>query len=153
VPYATLQDLKARIGEPRLVQLTDIGDPPTGLPDDAVAQRALDDADAEIDAALVGRYALPLATPPAVLKVHAVTLAHFRLLGAAATELDQAEAKHAREYLRDLASGKVPLLPPAVTSQPAGAGSVLFSPGDKVMGREGREGRETAQADGGRGSF
>jgi phage gp36-like protein len=136
MPYATVQDLKDRLGEPRLTQLTDLADPPTGLPDDAVAQRALDDADAEIDGYLAGRYALPLVPPPGVLRVHALTLAHLRLLGSAAGEVEIEEAKRVREFLRAVAEGKVPLLPPAAAAQPAGAGAVLFNGGEKVMGRQ-----------------
>ena len=62
MPYATVTDLQDRLGVPRLVQLTDLADPSVGLVDPAVAQKALDDAEAEIDGYLGGRYALPLAT-------------------------------------------------------------------------------------------
>jgi len=134
--YASVQDLVERLGEPRLVQLTDLGEPPVGLVDEAVAQRALDDASAEIDGYLVGRYALPLAPVPGVLKVHALTLAHLALLGSAASDAEREDGKRVREYLQRVAEGKVLLLPPAQSALPAGAGAVLFSAGDKVMGRE-----------------
>ncbi len=84
MPYATIVDLQDRLGEARLVQLTDRADPPLGVVDVVVAQKALDDADAEIDGYLAGRYVLPLATAPAVLRVHAITIASYRLLGTAA---------------------------------------------------------------------
>lgn len=137
MPYATVTDLQDRLGEARLVQLTDIGDPPLGLVNTAVAQKALDDADAEIDGYLVGRYALPLADPvPAVLRVHALTLAHFRLLGPQVDEATRDETKAARDYLMKVATGAVVLLPPSVPAAPAGVGTVMFSPGAKVMGRD-----------------
>ena len=136
MPYATIVDLQDRLGEARLVQLTDRADPPLGVVDVVVAQKALDDADAEIDGYLAGRYVLPLATVPPVLRVHAITIASYRLLGTAAGETDREDYKAVRSYLERVADGRVNLLPPAEVPAAAGAGSVLFSPGSKVMGRE-----------------
>lgn len=134
--YATVDDLQARLGEPRLVQLTDLADPGIGLVDRGVAQKALDDATAEIDGYLAGRYALPLATPPAVLRVHCVSLAHYRLLGSAADEVTLADVKALRAWLARIADGAVALFAPTDTPAPSGAGEVVFSSGQKVMGRE-----------------
>lgn len=136
MPYATVADLQDRLGEARLVQLTDLQSPPLGLVDQAVASKALDDAAAEIDGYLVGRYALPLATVPQVLRVHALTLAHARLLGERASEIDRDEVKAAREFLDRVAQGRINLIPPSAVPPAAGAGNVIFSPGAKVMGRE-----------------
>lgn len=137
MPYATVNDLQDRLGEARLVQLTDLVDPPLGLVDTAVAQKALDDADAEIDGYLVGRYALPLADPvPAVLRVHAITLAHGRLLGAQIDEATATEVKATRAWLMAVAKGDVVLLPPSVPAAPVGLGMVMFNAGSKVMGRD-----------------
>lgn len=136
MPYATVTDLQDRLGEPRLMQLTDIGDPQVGLVDPAVAQKALDDAAAEIDGYLVGRYALPLASPPAMLRVHACTIAHYRLLGSAVDDATAADYKAVRELLTKVAEGKVLLMPPSEAPAVVGVGAVLFEPGSKVMGRE-----------------
>lgn len=136
MPYATIADLQDRLGEPRLVQLTDRGDPPLGLIDEGVAQKALDDADAEIDGYLAGRYTLPLLPAPPVLRVHALTIAHYRLLGAAVDEAMREDYKTVRQYLERVADGRVALLPPAAVPPVVGAGSVMFAPGSKVMGRE-----------------
>lgn len=136
MPYATVADLQDRLGEGRLVQLTDLQSPPLGLVDQAVSQKALDDAEAEIDGYLVGRYSLPLAVVPNVLRVHALTLAHARLLGERASEIDRDELKAARDFLDRVAQGKINLIAPSQVVPMPGAGSVLFSPGEKVMGRE-----------------
>ena len=128
--YATVAELQDRLGEPRLTQLTDLQDPPIGLVDQVGAQKALDDASGEIDGYLVGRYTLPLATPPAVLRVHCITIAHYRLLGERADEVTREAYKAACAFLASVAKGDFPLLPPA------GVGPVLFEPGSKVMGRE-----------------
>lgn len=134
--YATVTDLQERLGLPRLTQLTDLSDPPVGLPDNTVAQRALDDAAAEIDGYLVGRYPLPLAAVPGVLKVHAVSIAHYRLLGSAADENERKVYEGVLRFLGLVAKGDVLLMQPADVPQPAGVGSVVFETGAKVMGRE-----------------
>ena len=134
--YATTTDLQDRLGVPRLVQLTDLGDPSIGLVDVAVAQTALDDASAEIDGYLLGRYPLPLSPVPAVLRVHCVSLAHYRLLGDKADEVLRADIKAMREWLAKIATGAVSLMAPSDVPAPVGVGPVLFEPGTKVMGRE-----------------
>jgi phage gp36-like protein len=139
MPYATVTDLQDRLGEARLIQLTDLTDPPLGIPDLAVAQKALDDAQAEIDGYLAGRYTLPLSPVPGVLRVHAITIAHYRLLGNAAGEIEREDYKSVRLYLERVADGRVALLPPAEVQPLVGAGAVLFNAGSKVMGREAAE--------------
>lgn len=140
--YATAQDMLDRLGTPKLVQLTDINVPMTGTVNATVLSRALEDASGEIDGYLAGRMALPLANPPAVLKLHCCTIAHFRLMGSAADEALTAAYKAATDYLRAVAKGDIALTAPADAPALAGLGPVLFDAGSKVMGRE--------QADGGR---
>lgn len=135
MPYATVTDLQDRLGEPRLAQLTDLDDPPLGMVNASVAQKALDDAEAEIDGYLVGRYALPMASAPAVLRVHACTIAHYRLLGAQADEATRKDYEGVLKYLQAVAEGKVLLMSPDQAVTPPGAGTVMFSTSDKVMGR------------------
>ena len=134
--YATLQDMTDRYGTPRLVQLTDVFTPLTNVVNNVVLNARLADATAEIDGALVGRMALPLANPPAMLRLICCRLAYGMLLGPAVSEAEAADIKAARQYLRDVASGTVLLTPPAEMPDLAGAGSVLFEPGQKVMGRD-----------------
>ena len=134
--YATSQDMIDRYGAPRLVQLTDAGDVLTGEVAAPMLAARLADAAAEIDGYLAGRMALPLASPPAILKDLCCRLAYGRLLGAVATDADLADLKAARAYLRDVAAGVISLAAPADTPALAGAGAVLFEPGEKVMGRE-----------------
>lgn len=136
MPYATVTDLQDRLGEARLTQLTDLADPPLGLVDVAVAQKALDDAQAEIDAYLMGRYALPMDPAPAVLRVHACTIAHYRLLGSRVDDATKDDYKATRAFLMNVAKGDVLLTPPDQAPAPAGAGTVLFNGGDKAWGRE-----------------
>lgn len=136
MPYATVADLIDRLGEGRLQRLTDLSDPPLGVMDQAVALKALEDASAEIDSYLSGRYTLPLNPVPAVLKVHACAIAHYRLLGSAASETDRDDYKTILKYLDSVGRGAIALMPPKDVPPTLGAGTVLFAGGQKVMGRE-----------------
>lgn len=134
--YATQQDMIDRFGTPKMVQLTDINLPMTGLVNGTVLDRALGDASAEIDGYLVGRMALPLASPPAILKVHCCTIALYRLLGSSAEEGTREDYKAALAYLAKVADGRISISAPADTPALAGVGAVMFDGGSKVMGRE-----------------
>lgn len=78
MPYATQSDLTARFTETELIQLTD-RDATTSAVDTAVLDAALQDADAEIDARLMARYTLPLASVPRLLVNAACDIARYRL--------------------------------------------------------------------------
>jgi len=134
--YATQQDMIDRLGTPRLVQLTDINVPMTGTLNAVALDRALADASAEIDGYLVGRMALPLVAPPAILRVHCCTIAHYRLLGSGADDVTAEAYKSALAFLAKVAAGQILLQAPADVPAITGIGPVLFEPGSKVMGRE-----------------
>ena len=109
--YATLSDLYARFGEREINQVADIDH--TGTADAVLVDRALSDAAAEIDAALFGRYALPLATVPDLLRRIACDLARYFLYADQPGKEIEARVKNAREMLLWIASGKLKLdLPP-----------------------------------------
>jgi phage gp36-like protein len=76
--YAQPQDMINRYPNRDLVQLTN-EDPTAVTVNDASLQQALDDASAEIDGYLEGRFALPLLDPPAVLNRLASDVAMYRL--------------------------------------------------------------------------
>lgn len=103
--YATTQDLIDRFTQAELDQVADADN--DGAADAEPVARALADADAEIDAALVGRYALPLLTPvPELLVRIACDLARESLHADRPTEVIQDRAKVARALLADLAAGR-----------------------------------------------
>lgn len=105
--YATQADLVERFGEAELAQVADmIG---AGEADATVIARALADADAEIDAALIGRYALPLATVPVLLTRVACDLARESLYADHPTEEVTNRAKRVRELLKGIAQGMMRL--------------------------------------------
>lgn len=119
--YATVADLIARYGETELIQRTDrLG---VGAIDMATAERALADADAEIDGYLAARYRLPLPTTPALLARIACDIARYRLWEEQASDEVRSRYEDARRLLEHLARGLVSLglpadLPDAARPQP-----------------------------------
>lgn len=109
--YAQVADLVSRYGQAEIVQLTDRATPPTGTIDTTVAERALSDADAEIDAYLSGRYSLPLASVPPVLTRVACDIARYRLWDDQAPEEVRSRYEDARRLLESLSAGRVTLGP------------------------------------------
>ncbi len=102
--YARLADLYARFGEDEINQLTDTD--ATGTPDPILVARALEDAAAEIDAALAGRYQLPMNPVPSLLTRIACDLARESLYTDAPPDVVKSRAATARQLLRSIASGQ-----------------------------------------------
>lgn len=134
--YAVQQDLVDRFGSAELAQLTD---PVAGVTIDAtVVARALSDAQADIDTRLSARYALPLASVPAVLVRVAADLARYYLWDAQASEQVRNRFKDAVSLLDKLASGAVLLsgvaaLAPAATAVTVSASAPQRHFGDAAM--------------------
>lgn len=105
--YCTQQDLIDRFGEDELVQLTDRAN--AGVIDEAVLTQAIGDAGAEIDGYLGGRYTLPLATVPVVLKRLACDIARYNLYDEAASEQVTRRYDGAVNFLRMVARGDISL--------------------------------------------
>ncbi len=125
--YATPQSLIDRFGQSELDQVADIG---AGVADAARVAQALGDADAEIDAALLGRYALPLATVPDLLERIACDLAREFLYKDQPPEAVSEAAKRARALLAQIAAGKMRL-----DAAPADAGQAVTGLVEIVSGR------------------
>lgn len=121
--YATQLDLVDRFGTPELAQLTD---PAAGTTINATTvARALADADAEIDARLAVRYALPLASVPPVLVRIAVDLARYFLWDQRASEQVRNRFKDATALLDKMARGDVKLA--GATTVPPAADAVAVT--------------------------
>lgn len=109
MPYATAQDCIDRYGQDLLLILADRnGD---GTVDSDVLDRALEDADSEIDGYLGSRYDLPLPSPPPILKRLAVDLALYRLSSEAdqLTEERRTRYTDATKFLMSIAKGEITL--------------------------------------------
>ena len=136
MPYAAIADLIARYGEDELIQLTDRTG--SGAVGTAIAQRALDDAEAEVNGYLAVRHALPLASVPPLLARITCDIARYRLWDDRASEEVRARYEDARRVLEALAAGRVTLgvTPPDAPSGPAPSAQ----PGRSVFDERGMAG-------------
>lgn len=75
--YATLVDMEATFGAKELVMLADRNR--DGVADVAVVDRALEDAEAEVNSYLATRYVLPLDPVPAQIRAITCDVARYRL--------------------------------------------------------------------------
>jgi len=105
--YITRQALIDRFGETELIELTDRSG--SGAIDDAVLDRAVNDATAEINSYLEARYTLPLSAVPQVIKTLAANIARYYLFDDRATEVVEARYTNAVKFLRALGKGEVSL--------------------------------------------
>ncbi len=129
MPYTTLQDLIDRFGRREIVQLTDRAEPPSGAIDEAVVDRAIADADAEIDSYLMAAgYALPLDPVPTVIRRLAPQIVRHLLYEDAETDLVRQRYEDARRVLESIVAGRVKL----------GEGDVSGSVGSPQVSAPGR---------------
>ena len=126
--YASRQDLTDRYGEAEIAQRE------SALPAGAV-DRALADADAEIDSYLAGRYVVPLAVVPSNILRIAAAIARARLMGDAVSETARRDYEDARAWLRDVQAGRALIEGAAVqTAAATPAGTVSLTNGrDKAF--------------------
>lgn len=101
--YLTVNEYLDRFGEAETVRLTD--EAKTGDVDTAKVESAISDASEEADAYLGKRYAVPLATPPNLVKSIVAALAREDLYRTRAPDAVKADAERARSQLRDLSRG------------------------------------------------
>lgn len=128
--YATQADLEIRFGSEELAQRSDRIN--GSVIDVAVVDRALADAEAEVDAYLASRYQLPLASVPAVLVRLTCDIAFYRLCDIPPEEV----RKRYEDAVRDLkrAADGVLVIDGAVAlgKSPSGIGVASRSP-DRVF--------------------
>jgi len=122
VGYAVKQDMIDRFGETELVQLTNKDNNAATSIDDPALEQALIDASAEIDGYLSGRYALPLANVPQVLKRNACDIARYHLYDDRVTEQVAKRYESTVAYLRSVGKGDISLGLDAAEQPAAAAG-------------------------------
>ena len=143
--YVTPADLLDEFGERELVDLTDIDTPRSGQVVQAVAQRACDRANAEVEMSVSARYAVPLGSVPAPLKYIARDMAHFYLYQTSVPTWVKDRHDAALANLRAVRDGKLPLGPDVAGLLVPAAVSDLpeFSSGAKVWSRDAATGGAT----------
>lgn len=123
--YATPDDLITMFGEPQMRAMSDIDEVAAGQVVVQRLQRALETATGEVDGYLTGRYALPLATVPSVVRTHVLCLARYHLMGASPDDKATADRKAAMGFLDKVASGAIPLFAPAEAVLPVSTESTV----------------------------
>ena len=137
--YCVQDDIEKQIPEDVLIELTD--DAGTGAVITAALDRAIVDADEEIDAFVSTRYSLPFATTPGLIRLMSVDLAICNLY-ARRPHLDIPESREKRcdadrKLLERIASGSFKLATPAPSDT---SGSVEITNADRIFSREKMEG-------------
>jgi phage gp36-like protein len=127
VSYITQQELTRRFGEDEVIQLTDRAR--TGAVDTDVLDQAIDDAGAEIDGYLAGRYRLPLDPVPRALVPLAANIVRYRLYDDAAPDEVRSRYEDAVKFLTALAKGQFSL------GQPVEEESAADRPGPHFRAR------------------
>lgn len=131
--YCTQADLTDRYGQAMLVQLTDRASPKSGLVDAAVIDRALADADAEIDGYLAARYALPLSSTPALLKDLAQRVAIYKLHRQVTPDKISQDYDLARADLQRISKGDIVLQVAGIPAPAGGAADVRVTDTTRTM--------------------
>jgi len=135
--YCELSDIEKQIPEQILIELTD--DDGTGAVDTGNVDRAIEDADDEIDSFLSLRYSLPLPSTPGLVRRMSVDLAICNLY-ARRPHLDIPESRkercdNDRKLLEEIGKGKLSLgsdAPDPSNTQ----NSVDIASGDRIFTRD-----------------
>jgi len=131
MPYVTQQNLIDRFGQEELIQLTDRTQ--SGAIDAAVINKALADADAEINGYLSAKYTLPLNPVPVVLERIAGDVARYFLYEDRVTEQVERRYKDALRFLESVAKGTIRIGVDAANQAPAASGGPQYSAPDRVF--------------------
>jgi phage gp36-like protein len=140
MPYCTLDDLKEKISEEELIQLTD--DEETGLIVTSRTDRAIADADAKIDGYCAVRFSVLFEPVPPLVRKLSVDIAIYNLLQRrqGADEDRERDYKDAIQYLQDIAKGKAT---PGVQPPPDPPGEDDLTGGSQVSARDKMFGTDT----------
>lgn len=126
--YCTEADIINQLPEERLIELAD--DDGDGIADIGVVDKAIADADAEIDTYLSSRYTVPLSPAPAIINKICVDIAVWNLFSRRQVADDVAKERYraAVDLLKLIAKGDVSL---GVVPEPAGGEQQIKSSREK----------------------
>lgn len=134
--YCTIEQLTDRFGARMLQQLSDRGDfaPETPAIDADLFARAVADADAAIDGALLGRYTLPVASVPRLLTDLSIAISIYKAHGQTVPDKIRDDYRDAMKTLAQISEGKVRLDIDGVELPSSGGdGEVLMTETDRPM--------------------
>lgn len=121
--YCTIDDLMEQISEDELIELTD--DDNTGVVETSRTDRAIADADAEINGYCGKRYGVPLSPVPALVRKFSADIAIWNLFSRKqiADEGREKRYTNAIRYLQDVAKGNATLGEGDPDTPPSDAGA------------------------------
>jgi phage gp36-like protein len=109
MPYATVADMIAAFSEAEIIELSNIDYPDNATVSKDVVERAIEDAQAQLDSYLAVRYKVPLVVVPAVIRNYTCDVARYIL----DKDKPREEVSRRRDlvfyYLKDLAANKASL--------------------------------------------
>lgn len=135
MPYATQQNMVDRFGEREVIALTDRDN--TGVIDALVLAQALASAEDEVNAYMAGRYALPLATTPLIVRDFACDIARYRLCSAEVTETEEVRNRYkdAIKFFEKVSTGQISLGLDGLNQTQTPTGAVLVNANDRVFSK------------------
>ena len=135
--YGSIQAMVDRFGQREIIQISDRTGDADGI-DDAVVNRALEDAGAEIDGYLAGRYKLPLSAVPRVLVNVGCDIARYRLYDDRVTDQVRTRYEDAVKFLGLVSTGKLSLgLDTSTTPSPVATdGGPAMCAGPRVFSQD-----------------
>ncbi|MGD9642778.1 MAG: gp436 family protein [Elusimicrobiales bacterium] len=141
--YCTAADLTERMSTDELIQLTD--DAGTGVPNQDIISTAIAAAQGTIDGYLRGRYPVPLASVPGLVKNLALDLAAYKLFKRRnqlmVNEARELMYKQAVSQLKDIQAGIIIL--ETADKKPLPPASLMRTnkrPADRMFGKDKLEG-------------
>ncbi len=133
--YCTLADILDQIDERALIQLTD--DANVGVVDQGAVNKAIADADGEIDGYLGSRHTVPLNPIPAIINKHSVDISIYNIYSRRNSPPEHRETryKNSIRFLELVAAGKVTLGAKDPDPVPASEAPKIESPG-RIFSRD-----------------
>jgi phage gp36-like protein len=132
--YSVLDDIQAQISEAELIQLTD--DVGGGVIDNDVIDRAISDADEEIDGYIGSRMTVPLTTVPGIVRKASIDIAIFNLYSRrqdSAPDMRKERYKTTVRLLEKIAEGKITLGQADPEGNPPEKAGISYDALDQVM--------------------
>lgn len=103
--YATVNDMEKLFGKDELTQLVPSEASEESDYSHELVQKALDNAEAEANAYLANRYALPLRPIPSIMLRLTCDIARYQLFGVSLTEEVEKRYKNAISFLKNVSNG------------------------------------------------
>jgi len=136
--YCTQTDLVNDFGEQEIIRISDRARPATGQIDPAVVEKAIADADAEINMYLEGRGLLPLPSVPDTLRRIASDITRYYLYQNPKDDSPVTTRYNQRiRQLEKVAAGRLSLGLDAAGKVMEPEDSVVFEPGRNMFRRDG----------------